>query len=76
MTLESMLSTLSTSEKLEALSILWRDLSKNAPDFASPDWHGQVLSERLTKPSANPPLPLDAAVDDARNRLDARRAQG
>ena len=76
MTLESILNTLSTSEKLEALNILWRDLSKNAPDFVSPAWHGQVLAERLAKPSANPPLPLDAAIDDARNRFNARRAQG
>jgi hypothetical protein len=76
MTLEAMLNALSASQKLEALNILWRDLSKNAPEFVSPDWHGQVLGERLAKPSTIPPLPLDAAIDDTRNRLNARRAQG
>ena len=76
MTLEAMLNTLNTSEKLEAMSILWRDLAKNASEFVSPDWHGSVLAERLANPSPNPPLPLDAAIEDVRNRLDARRTQG
>lgn len=76
MTLESMLNTLSTSEKLEAMSILWRDLSQNAPDLVSPAWHERVLADRVAHPSPNPPLPLDAAIDDVRNRLNARRTQG
>jgi len=76
MTLEAMLTALSTSEKLEAMNILWRDLSKNPAAFVSPSWHGDVLAERLANPSPHPPLPLDAAIEDVRNRLNACRTQG
>lgn len=76
MSLESMLSSLSPSEKLAAMNILWRDLSVNAADFSSPDWHGDVLADRLANPSDKPRLPIDAAIDDVRERLHARRTEG
>jgi hypothetical protein len=76
MTLESMLAALSPGEKLAALDILWRDLSAKPADLASPDWHGEILDARLAQPSAGPRLPLDAAIEDVRNRLQARRSQG
>jgi hypothetical protein len=76
MTLESKLAALSPGEKLAALDILWRDLSANPANLASPDWHGDVLSARLAGPSDKPRLPLDAAIVDVRDRLDARRTQG
>ena len=46
MSLENMLSSLSQTEKLAAINILWRDLSANPAQFVSPDWHGEVLAER------------------------------
>ena len=76
MSLETMLSALTTSEKLDAMNILWRDLSKNAANFKSPDWHGDVLTDRLANPSANPRLPIDAAIQDVKERMNARRAEG
>lgn len=76
MELETMLNALSTSEKLEAMNILWRDLTKEPADFVSPEWHGEILAQRASTPSPNPPLPLKAAIDDVRNRLNARRTQG
>lgn len=76
MSLESMLSSLSPSEKLAAMNILWRDLSANSAEFSSPDWHGDVLANRLANPSDKPRLPIDAALDDVRERLDARRTEG
>jgi hypothetical protein len=76
MTLESMLSALTPSEKLAAMNILWRDLSANPAEFASPDWHGEVLADRMSKPSEKPRLPLDAAIDDVKDRLNARRTTG
>jgi hypothetical protein len=76
MTLESMLAALSPGEKLVALDILWRDLSANPANLTSPDWHGDVLAVRLAEPSAKPRLPLDAAIEDVRDRVNARRAQG
>lgn len=76
MSLESMLASLSPREKLAAMDILWRDLTARPAEFSSPDWHGDVLADRLANPSDEPPLPIDAAIDDVRKRLDARRTQG
>ncbi len=74
--LESMLAGLSPGDKLAALDILWRDLSANPADLPSPAWHGDVLEARIAAPSANPRLPLDAAIEDVKDRLNARRTQG
>ena len=74
--LESVLSALSLDDKLAALDILWRDLSAKPADLPSPHWHGDVLDARLAAPSAKPRLPLDVAIEDVKDRLNARRAQG
>lgn len=76
MSLETMLAALTPSEKLAAMNILWRDLSKNPAAFDSPAWHGDVLAERIADPSAEPRLPIDAALDDVKQRLHERRTQG
>lgn len=76
MSLEAMLAALTPQEKLDAMNILWRDLSANPAGIPSPDWHGDVLSDRLKNPSNKPSLPLDAAFDDVRERLNERRTQG
>jgi len=76
MTLESMLAALSPNEKLAVIDLLWQDLSKDPATFCSPDWHGEVLDSRLANPSTKPPLRLDAAIDDVKDRLNARRTQG
>ncbi|MCA9156124.1 MAG: addiction module protein [Planctomycetales bacterium] len=76
MTLETLLATLSPAEKLTAMDILWRDLSANPAELPSPAWHARILSERGADPSSRPSLPLQAAMEDVRNRIDARRTQG
>lgn len=76
MSLENMLAALTPSEKLAAMNILWRDLSSNPAGFVSPDWHGDVLADRIANPSDQPRLPIDAAIDDVRERIDTRRTQG
>ena len=76
MSLESMLASLTPAEKLSALDILWRDLSANPARLAAPDWHGDVLADRMANPSDKPRLPIDAAFDDIRERLNERRTQG
>ena len=76
MSIETMLAALTPSEKLTAMNILWRDLSKNPAGFVSPAWHGDVLAERIANPSREPRLPIDAAIDDVKERLHARRTQG
>ena len=73
MTIETILSGLSTSEKLDAMDILWRDLSRTPARYVSPEWHGRVLAERLSNPSTVATLPLADAIRDVKERLDARR---
>lgn len=34
------------AEKLQAMELLWANLSRNADAFESPAWHGEVLRER------------------------------
>jgi putative addiction module component (TIGR02574 family) len=34
-------------EKLVLMERLWEDLSRRPKDVPSPDWHGDVLAERL-----------------------------
>lgn len=75
MSLESMLASLTPEEKLNAMNILWRDLSANPARLSSPDWHGDILAHRIANPSSVPRLPIDAAFDDVRERLNARRTQ-
>lgn len=43
------ISKMSTGERLQAMELLWRSLSASAEEIASPDWHGEVLSRRLSK---------------------------
>lgn len=76
MSLESMLAALTPSEKLAALDLLWRHFSERPAEFPSPAWHGAVLDARLAQPSAEPSLPLQAAFEDVRERLHARRTPG
>ncbi len=47
MTLEEMVNNLTHDEKLVAMEMLWRDLSRRPADVPSPDWHGEVLAERI-----------------------------
>jgi len=76
MSLENMLSALTPIEKLAAMNILWRDLSSNPAGLSSPDWHGDVLANRIANPSVEPGLPIDAAFEDIKERMNARRAKG
>jgi hypothetical protein len=73
MSLETMLAALTPDEKLAAMNILWRDLAANPTEFASPNWHGDVLADRLSNPSKKPRLTIDSAIEDVKDRLNARR---
>jgi hypothetical protein len=75
MSIESMLLSLSPSEKVAAMNFLWRELSANAAEFPSPEWHGDVLADRLANPSEESGLPIEAAFNDVKERLNARRAE-
>jgi hypothetical protein len=62
-----MLSTMTRSEKLEALEELWADLSKDADAIESPLWHEQVLRETDERFRAGLETPVD--WESAKSRL-------
>ena len=76
MTFETLISSLSTDEKLAAMDLLWRDLSANPDEYVSPAWHGELLADRLANPSSEPRLGLAEAEESIRSAIDARRNQG
>jgi putative addiction module component (TIGR02574 family) len=41
------LEKLSVAEKLALMERLWDDLSRRPEDVPSPQWHGDVLAERI-----------------------------
>ena len=41
------LGSLSVAEKLALMERLWDDLSRQPEDVPSPQWHGDVLAERI-----------------------------
>jgi len=49
---ESEIQSMSTTERLQAMGLLWRSFSASEDKLPSPDWHGEVLSERLAKVEA------------------------
>jgi hypothetical protein len=40
------LQEMTTPDKLRLMGELWQNLSINASEVASPEWHGEVLAER------------------------------
>ncbi len=73
---ETLLTNLTVGEKLAAMDLLWRDLSRSPSAFASPDWHGPVLADRLANPADGVKLSLDDARRDVEERRHAIRTQG
>ena len=76
MSLEAMLESLSTDEKLALMERLWRDVTSDADRFPSPDWHAAVIEHRLHHPLLEPSISLTDAMAEVRERLDARRTAG
>ena len=46
MAVELPLAQMSLDDKLQAMELLWADLSRNPEQLASPAWHGEVLRSR------------------------------
>lgn len=36
-------------ERLRVMELLWASLSRTPDDVPSPDWHGEVVADRLAK---------------------------
>jgi putative addiction module component (TIGR02574 family) len=43
---------MSLAERLEAMELLWVSISRDPKTVVSPDWHGEVLTQRLAKAEA------------------------
>lgn len=37
---------MSSSERVEAMELLWESFAAEGIDYPSPDWHGKVLADR------------------------------
>ena len=46
------LENLSIAEKLELMERIWADLERTPDEIPSPEWHGDVLAERLAEVDA------------------------
>ena len=46
------LSEMTTVDKLVAIERLWDDLARSPQDVPSPNWHEEVLSDRLQRAQA------------------------
>ncbi len=40
------------------MDLIWRDLATDSQSFASPEWQGKVIANRLENPSPGQALPL------------------
>ncbi|MGO8927626.1 MAG: addiction module protein [Limisphaerales bacterium] len=40
---------MSLEERLQAMELLWSSLSRTPNAVPSPDWHGDILAERMAK---------------------------
>ena len=61
---------MSSSERVEAMELLWESFSTEGIDYPSPDWHGKVLAERSEIiDSANA---IWLSVDELQSRLISR----
>ena len=64
------LQQMTVPEKLRLMEELWRDLSKNERDLASPEWHGAVLAERERKLASGEDTLMD--WEEAKQQLRAK----
>jgi putative addiction module component (TIGR02574 family) len=46
---EATIERMTPEERMRAMELLWRSLSRTPGAVESPDWHETVLSERLAK---------------------------
>lgn len=55
------------AERLQAMELLWQSLSVAPAHVESPDWHGDVLAERLARVEAGEARFL--SLEEAKARL-------
>ena len=73
MTVETLVSLLSKSDKLLAMELIWRDLSKNSEDLPSPNWHDAIVHHRLDNPMPGELLSLQDAFREIQGWRNANK---
>jgi len=43
---KEVISQMSSTERVEAMELLWESFPSEGIDYPSPDWHGKVLAEQ------------------------------
>lgn len=74
MSVETLICNLTQDEKRFALELLWSSLRGDAQGYTPPEWHADVLAERMRNPSSEPSKPLGEAMEDIRRRVNERRS--
>ncbi|NLS96415.1 MAG: addiction module protein [Planctomycetaceae bacterium] len=74
MSLETMIANLTRDEKLAAMELIWRDLTRDAGSFQSPNWHKTVVADRLGNREPGQALPLKEAKVEIMETIRVRRA--
>ncbi len=65
------LESMTLADKLEAMELLWTDISRQPEELPSPDWHKEVLNERRRMVEAGELkfLDWDTAIAELREEL-------
>ncbi len=71
MSIQLPLESMTLAEKLEAMEVIWADISRSPADLPSPDWHTGVLDERRRHVAEGKRkfLDWDTAIADLRRQL-------
>jgi len=75
MKVETLVGSLSQSEKLLAMELIWQDLSRNPADLPSPDWHDDVVHQRLDNPMPGGLLSLQDAFREIQGWRNANTSE-
>jgi putative addiction module component len=74
MSLEAIIGNLSRDEKLAAMDLIWRDLAAHPQSLVSPEWHQEIIANRLENPDPGQALPLAEAKTEIKEAINVRRA--
>jgi hypothetical protein len=71
MSIDIPLEKMTLADKLEAMELLWTDISKQPADLPSPAWHKDILDERrrLVAEGQLKFIDWDTAIADLRREL-------
>jgi hypothetical protein len=64
MTVEAFVGSLSPAEKLRVMELIWRELSASDVELPTPNWHDDIVHQRLDHPSQGEALALGEALEE------------